>query len=513
MNGSGDVLVRGGDILTADGSLEAGNILISAGRIVSVGNIPSPPPVEELDASGTIVVPGLVNAHMHSGENYNPGLYENLPLDLWFVHSHQVTRTRPLEAEAIYVRTMLGALQMLRSGTTCAVDFLYEAPEISLETLDPVVRAYRDLGMRATILLGVADKPFLASLPLDAAQRQAAKSEAPPPTIDGIMELAEAAVERWHEPGGLIGIGLGPSAPQRCSDELLGATLELAAARDLVWHTHVLETKTQAWTARQWHGRSFIEVLDDRGFLGPATALVHAVWLTDRDIEVIARTGTTMIHCLLSNLRLGDGVAPLPALHEAGATIALGTDGRGCDETLDMFELVKMTALIHKARGDDYERWPTAEQVFRMATVGASSCAGHGGRLGRIEPGACGDLTLVARKALPLTPLNDTVRQLVYGAASPYVRHVVVGGRIVVRDGQVVGVDVDALLDQAERYAKADRTGVPQAGVAELEALVRQVYERAEQSDVGLSAYVGSGGGNGGSRPDLSPLTAQREPE
>src|SRR5215212_9988724 len=163
---TGGLLVRGGQILGEE--LQAQDVLIEGGRISAVGlGLDAPACVERLDASGTIVAPGLINAHYHSGENFNPGLYENLPLDLWFVRSHQVTRDEPPSAEAIYTRTMLGAVLMLRSGATACVDFLYEAPEITLETLEPVVRAYRDAGIRATVLLGVADMPFVASLPLE----------------------------------------------------------------------------------------------------------------------------------------------------------------------------------------------------------------------------------------------------------------------------------------------------------------------------------------------------------
>lgn len=140
---------------------------------------------------------------MHSGENFNPGLYENLPLDLWFVRLHQVTRDRPPEADEIHVRTALGALLMLRSGTTCAADFVFEAPEITLEPLEPIVQAYRDLGIRATVILGVADRSFFASLPLEPAE---APPEASVPSASRILEVAEAAVDRWREPAGLTGI-------------------------------------------------------------------------------------------------------------------------------------------------------------------------------------------------------------------------------------------------------------------------------------------------------------------
>jgi 5-methylthioadenosine/S-adenosylhomocysteine deaminase len=431
----GTLFVRGGELLTAEGRLAEADLLVSDGEIAAIGEpLAIPSEVEILDASGMIVAPGLINAHYHSGENFNPGLYENLPLDLWFVHSHQVTRDAPLSSEAIYARTMLGAQLMLTTGTTSCVDFLYEAPEITLETLEPVVRAYRDVGMRATILLGVADRPFASSLPLEDPESVAAR-EANPPGRESIMSLARAAVARWHEPGGMIGIGLGPSAPQRCTPELLDSTLVLARERDLVWQTHVLETKTQAFTSRQWHGSSFIEWMSERGLLGPGVTVVHTVWLTDRDVELIGDTGTQAVHCLLSNLRMGDGIAPLPALRRAGVSVALGTDGRGCDETLDMLELAKMTACLHKVRGGDWRRWPTAAEALEMATEAGSGCMGHGEGLGRLEPGARGDLIMLPRSSAAFTPLNDPVRQLVYGAPSGDVETVVVDGRVVVREG------------------------------------------------------------------------------
>jgi 5-methylthioadenosine/S-adenosylhomocysteine deaminase len=489
---SGDLLVRGGDVLLADGTLRRADVVVAGGRIVDVGTGAAPPGIPELAAEGTVVIPGLVNAHVHSGENYNPGRYENLPLDLWFVHSHQVTRTEPPSAEEIYVRTMLGALLMLRSGTTCAVDFVYEAPEITVDTLEPVVRAYRDAGLRATILLGVSDLTFLDSLPLEPDERAGAPAEARPPSAARILEVATAAIDRWHEPEGTIQIGLAPSAPQRCSPELLEATWRLAAERDVVWHTHALETKTQAYTARSRHdGRSFVELLAERGYLGPRTSVVHAVWLTDRDIELLGDSGSTMIHCLLSNLRLGDGIARLPALQEAGVRIALGTDGRGCDETLDMFELAKTTALVHKARGLSYDRWPTARDVLTMATSGASLCTGHGELLGRIEPGAYADLTLVDADVPALTPLLDPVRQLVYGMPSRHVRSVVVGGRVVVDRGRALGVDEGEILALARGYAPPPEP--PGPALDTLQSIVERAYMRAESSELGLDTYVAPG--------------------
>jgi 5-methylthioadenosine/S-adenosylhomocysteine deaminase len=487
---AGDLLIKGGRLGTA--GMPQADVLIEGGAIASVGpGLDAPSGAEVVDATEMALFPGLINAHMHSGENFNPGLYENLPLDLWFVHSHQVTRTEPLGADAIYARTMLGAALMLRSGTTSCVDFLFEAPAITLDTLEPVVQAYRAAGMRATILLGVADKPFAESLPLPNGAAGSAR-EAAPPTLESIMQLAVAAVDRWHEPDGLIGIGLGPSAPQRCSRELLEQTLDFARARGLVWQTHVLETKSQAYTSRRWHDQSFIELMARRGMLGPETTLVHTVWLSDRDIELMADSRTTAVHCLLSNLRLGDGVARLPALRDAGVRVALGTDGRGCDETLDMLELAKMTALVHKARGGDYRRWPTAAEALEMCTSAASICTGHGESLGHLEAGAKGDLIMLPLDAPALVPLHDPVRQLVYGVPSADIHTVVVDGRVVVSDGRPLNIDLARLAKEAGPHAEESLRGERPADAAVLESLVDEMYRQVEESSLDVDSYLRS---------------------
>jgi cytosine/adenosine deaminase-related metal-dependent hydrolase len=477
-----------GGLLLFDELAEA-NVLIEDGVITAVGPDVTPSDgAERLDASGMALMPGLVNAHFHSGENFNPGLYENLPLDLWFVHSHQVTRTEPLSPEGIYARTLLGATMMLRTGTTSVVDFLFEAPEITLATLEPVVQAYRDAGMRATILLGVADKPFAASLPLES--HNGAGREAPPPTLESIMELAQASVERFHEPGGMIGIGLGPSAPQRCTTELFDETLRMARAHGLVWQTHVLETKSQAYTSRHWHGHSFIEDLAARELLGPDSTLVHTVWLSDRDIQLMAAAGTPAVHCLVSNLRLGDGVARLPALRDAGVRVALGTDGRGCHETLDVLELAKTTALVHKARGGDFRSWPTAREALSMCTSAASICMGHGERLGRLEPGALGDVILLRLDAPALTPLNDPVRQVVYGSDGHLVDSVVVNGRVVVQGGAVAGIDERDLAKQAERWSADALAGERPDDAEAIAAMVERMYLDIEDTELDVDSYL-----------------------
>jgi 5-methylthioadenosine/S-adenosylhomocysteine deaminase len=157
-----------------------------------------------------------------------------------------------------------------------------------------------------------------------------------------------------------------------------------------------------------------------------------------------------------------------------------------------MFELAKATALVHKVRGEPFGRWPTAQEALDFASLGGSRCAGHGDRLGRIEQGAAGDLVLIDRRAVALTPLLHPARQLVYGSVGRDVRTVVVDGRVVVDEGRVLGVDASGILERAERYAEPPAGGVS-AELRRLEGIVGGVYAEAERAEIGLDAYVGSG--------------------
>jgi 5-methylthioadenosine/S-adenosylhomocysteine deaminase len=214
------------------------------------------------------------------------------------------------------------------------------------------------------------------------------------------------------------------------------------------------------------------------------------VWLSDSDIETMAGCGCTAVHCLLSNLRLGDGFARVPALQRAGVPLALGTDGRGCDETLDMFELAKMTALVHKGRGGDYRSWPTAADALRMATTGGSSVAGHEQRLGRIEPGAKGGLVLLRRDSLAFAPINNPVRQLVYGAPSRDVDTVIVDGRVAVRSGRLQGIDTEWLLDSVKTHMHEAVNGTASPESQRLERVVSEMYSRLDRRELDLDAYL-----------------------
>jgi len=488
---AGNLFIRGG-VLSGEGGVTAADVMVQGGRITAIGHLDPPEGVQVVDASGCAIIPGFVNAHAHSGENLNPGLFENLPLDLWFVHSHQVTRVDPPSSQEIYLRTLLGAVQMLKTGTTCVGDFLYEAPKITSATLEPVVRAYRDIGLRLTLLLGVADMPYLESLPLSDRVTAATDAEAAAPGTQEVMDLIRHAVLTYHDPRSLVRIGIGPSAPQRCTPEMLDQTMSLAQEFDLVWHTHVQETKSQACTAQDRHGHSFVQYLAKRGLLGPRTSIVHGVWLDAPDISVLEATGCNMIHCPASNLRLGDGVSPVPSLRRHHVNMGLGTDGRGCCERLDMLELARLTGTLHKVWGQDYTEWITAADAHAMATEGGARCLGLEGEVGSIATGAWADLLLVDLQSLAFLPRHDFIRQFIYGSDSGDLRAVIVGGRIVVDHGRVTTIDEASLRNDIASLTVA-RTGAdePDAAAVAMRSMVGELWRECERRQFPVRSYLG----------------------
>ena len=429
---------------------------ISAGRIEAVGTIEAGS-AERVECSRSLVVPGLVNAHCHSNENWFRGMWDNLPLEPWMLFSYPVLAAPPQSAREIYVRTLLGGIELVRSGATCVVDFLYELAGLSDESLAAVVAAYRDLGLRALVVLAVVDRAYHETVVLDEGlvSRElidALEAERPPSWPEW-ERLARNAVERFHRPDEGIAIGLGPSGPQRCTDELLAGCAALADELDLQVHIHVLETRMQALSGRRMYGSTLPEHLAEIGFLGPRVSFEHGIWLTDRDIELVRDAGVAVVHNPVSNLKLGSGICPVPRLLAADVPLALGTDGTSSNDGNDMYAALKLAALLHKIWELDYERWPGAGEAWQMATAGGARAAGDQ-TLGRIEPGCRADLVLLDAESFLFTPLNHPLRQVVLGSATQAVESVLVGGRWVVRNGEIVTLDERAVLAEGRELGR-----------------------------------------------------------
>jgi guanine deaminase len=435
---------------------------------------------EVVDVSGMLVVPGMINGHTHSHETFHKGRYENLPLEVWMHYLRPPFPPPPLGAEEVYLRTMLTALESLRGGATTVVDDVNHFPDLREDHIAAVFRAYEDAGLRALVSVSLFDRPFFRAVPFIEEEMPADVladlAGRPGPDPQRLLDLAADLIERRHPARNRVGSIVAPSAPQRCTDGFLADLLGLARQAEVPAIVHVHETRLQAVTARLMYGKTMIAHLDDLGLLGPRLSLIHGVWLAPDDIARLARSGVTVQHNPISNLRLASGLAPVRALLRAGVNVSLGSDGCGSCSSLSMLHVVGAAADLHTLRGDDPREWVGAAEAWTLATANGARALGMEKVLGRIAPGYRADLVCYRLGGVGFTPLNDPLRQLVRGERGQSIDTVVIDGELVMRGGMMARVDEASLLAAArEAHARL----LPD--LVRCEALVgriRPVYER-----------------------------------
>ncbi|MBS1881545.1 MAG: amidohydrolase family protein [Actinobacteria bacterium] len=449
------LVITGCDVLLRPRELHPGaGLVVQAGRIVAIGTDHAPPGLPRLDASGLLAVPGLVNAHTHSAENCLRGAGQRLPLEPWLMLMFGVGGE--YDAHAHRVCALAGAAEMLRTGTTAVLDHLWMTPP-NAGAIDAAFEAYREAGIRAAVapLMCDADTTpeFAAKLGVDI-------SKAGIPTLPSaeLLAILGAAIERWDGvEDGRLRVFAGPGGVQWCSEEFLVGAAELAVSHSTGFHVHLVETKIQAELCRSRFGGSGLQALDRLGILGANVSLPHSVWIDEDDIATIADRGAIVVHNPAANTRLGSGRAPIPALMEAGATVALGADGSASSDNQVMWDEVKLAALIHNDSSSD--SWIDGAQALEMATTGGAAALGQrADGLGTLGPGAPADLALLDRRASGLAGALDLEGALAYSEGGNSVRHVFVAGRQVVRDGRCLTIDEQAVFGELAELVEARRT-------------------------------------------------------
>ncbi|WP_447036419.1 amidohydrolase [Streptomyces sp. DSM 118878] len=420
-----DLLVHGGDVLTVDAAgtvVPAGAVAVRAGRIVEVGPADrlraSYTAAREIDARDCLVLPGLINTHTHLAMNLLRGIADDLTLQGFL--GRVIPREAALLAPETVAAGLRGAIaESVRGGVTAALDMYWFH-----EAADAVAREAGWRLLSGPTFMDVPEppdgRPYAERLGWASAYL---KGRAPGPGTRPVV-FAHSAYT------------LGP--------EQLTEIAALAREHGALLHLHAAENAGEVATVLEQHGMRPVELLDSLGVLGPDTLLAHAVDLTDAEIATLARTGTAVAHCPVSNLKLGCGIARVPELLEAGVTVGLGTDGAVSSNTLDVLGAVRMAALVHKAGGD-----PTAvgaEQAVRMATIESARALGLGDQLGSLEAGKRADLIVVELGRPHLAPRHDPWSTLAYAAAAGDVRDTVVDGRVLMRERVLRTLDEPAVL-------------------------------------------------------------------
>jgi len=426
--------------------IPGGWVLVEDDRIEAVGSPPVPDALEadrRIDASGKVVLPGLVNTHHHLPQvlTRNVPRVQEAPLFRWLDELYAAWRW--LDAEAVEVAARVGLGELLLTGCTTTTDHLYLFPLGQERLIDAEIRAARDLGIRF--------HPTRGSM-----SRGKSRGGLPPDDVceseEAILADSRRLVREHHDPRprAMVRIALAPCAPFSVSENLLRRTADLAREHALRLHTHLAETQDEEAYCREVYGCRPVELLRRLGWLGPDVWLAHCVHLSAEEVALFGATETGVAHCPSSNFRLGSGLAPVRALLDAGAPVGLGVDGSASNDTSNMLAEARQALLAHRP-GKDPSRWLSAEDVLWMATRGGARCLGRDD-VGSLEPGKAADLVLVDTRRLSYAGAgSDILAALVFSPFPEPVDTVMVNGRVVVEGGLLPGVDVPALVERADR--------------------------------------------------------------
>lgn len=365
-----------------------------------------------------VLIPGLVNLHIHAAMTLMRGMADDLPLMRWLEEHIWPVESRHVSAQFVRDGTLLACVEMLRGGVTCFND-MYFFPEAAAE----VALA---CGMRAGLGMIVIDFPTAyASDP------------------DDYLAKGLALRDR-HRDHPLLSFCLAPHAPYTVSDRSFGKIVTMAAELDCPIHCHIHETEGEIERSIAEHGVRPLERLRRLGVVGPNLISVHSIHLSEDEIDMLATHGSSVAHCPSSNLKLASGFAPVARLLEAGVNVGLGTDGAASNNRLDCFQEMRLAALLAKAVANKADAVP-AHAALAMATIAGARAMGLGERIGSILPGKRADLVAVRMTEAELSPLFDPASHLVYAAGREHVSHVWVDGSPKMVDRELADCDLVVL--------------------------------------------------------------------
>jgi cytosine/adenosine deaminase-related metal-dependent hydrolase len=424
--------------------IPGGSILVEDGAIawIGAGVPPDATGADRIDGRGTVAVPGLVNTHHHLYQTLTRVRAQREGLFGWLTELYPVWAGVDEEWERAAAGVALAELAL--SGCTTTTDHHYVFPRGAKGLLEAEIEVAREIGIRFHPCRGSMDLGVSAGgLPPDEIVEDP----------DDVLARTEEAVSRYHDgaPGGMVRIAVGPCSPFSVTERLMRESAALARRLGVRLHTHIAETLDEDTFCREKFGRSPLELLDDLEFLGEDVWLAHCVHLEDKDVRRIAETGTGVAWCPTSNLRLGSGIAPARALLDEGATVGLGVDGSASNDAGDMIAEVRQAMLVARAAGDPGAL--SARDALRVATRGSSGCLGRDD-VGTLELGKRADVALFSLQGLSFAGAEiDPVAAVVH-CDSQRVRHLLVEGTPVVRDGRLVNADEEAFAAEGNRVAR-----------------------------------------------------------
>jgi 5-methylthioadenosine/S-adenosylhomocysteine deaminase len=430
-----DIVITGGTLITMSAGMEIiedslvgikDGIIVAAGKNTDRG-CSILHTKETIDASGCIVMPGLVNTHTHIPMVCFRGMADDLPLMEWLSKHIWPAEMNFVNKEMVYDGAILAMAEMILSGTTTFCDgYFFEGT---------ITEAVSTVGMRAVVSQGFADV-FMPD------KTRAGK----------MMAAAKRFVKRWQPHAPMITPAYFCHSPYTCSPDTLVRVKDAARENGILYLMHLLENKDETDTILNLYGKKPVQLLFDLGVLDEQTVAVHCNWLTKEDMAVFADLGVKVSHNPESSMKLASGVAPVPEMLKKGIIVGIGTDGCASNNDMDMFREMNTAALIHKVNSLN----PTvmnAETVCKMATIGGAKSLGLDKLTGSIEKGKKADIILVDMNQPHLTPLYNCYSQLVYAARGADVKTSIINGKIVMKDRQLRTIDMQTAMNKVHAVA------------------------------------------------------------
>ena len=464
-------LIQAGVMVTAHDqpALVDGAVAVSGERIKAVGAhrelSEKYPNAKTVGGKNFLLIPGLINGHGHGRglTDFQRGALDNT-LESWLLD------TRKYLPVSTYDDIALSAVRLLKSGVTTAMhNHILKDPAAYRSEFEEGLRAYSDAGMRTQFNPGVRNanpfiygdnKGFLDALP---EKLRALLTTPPPPgslSGENFVEAVKDLHNRSDSP--MSKIGFGPLAPQWCTDDLLLQVRRAAQTLQAPVHVHAVQSVFQKVYGLQYLGKTLVQHMHDIGFLGQGVVIGHCVWPTEKDIDLLAKTGAAVTHHPSCNLRVRNGISPAYHMLKAGVLVGLGLDGKSINDDDDMIQEMKVCYLLHRLPSLELDSpHMTARQVFKMATETNAVLLGYEGEIGRLEPGMKADLVLLDYEKICypfVDPSHDPIDVLLYRGKGVDVDTVMVNGRVVVEGGKVLTIDEDALSARLAEAASRPRS-------------------------------------------------------
>ena len=449
----GFILIRGGRLADpAKLRAEPADILIQDGVIREVGpNLTHPDDARIVEATGFLLHPGLINGHTHGHGALVRGSSDRWTLEVLLAAAPWLGGGRGLQDKKLSAQ--INAAEMVLKGCTAAYDLFAEVPLPTEDGLDATAEAYAEVGMRAVIAPMVADTTVYDAIPgLRDALPEALRNRVDSmrlPAWQQTIEAMRGALAGWRWTAKDIHAAVAPTIPHHCSDAFLCGCRDLARNFGVGLHSHVGESKVQAVTGMRRYGKTLLAHMDALGLVGPGFTAAHGIWLDDDDLKRLRDAGGTVVHNPGSNMKLGNGMFPFRRARDLGVTIGLGTDGSSSSDHQNMYEAMRAASMLSKVQGPDPRGWASVEEIYEAATVGSAKALGFTD-IGAIAPGMKADIVFLDLGAINWIPYRWSVNQMVHVEDGSSLRHVMIGGRFVVKDRRLLTIDLAKLATEAE---------------------------------------------------------------